>query len=62
VAAVADAEARLTKLREDSNVPAEPDRRWADQWLHSSYFDYWTHLPHSLTSATSRRTVASWLR
>jgi hypothetical protein len=46
VAAVADAEARLTKLREDSNVPAEPDRRWVDQWLHSSYFDYWTHLPH----------------
>lgn len=46
VAAVADAEARLAKLREDGNVPAEPDRRWVDEWLHSSYLDYWTHPSH----------------
>ena len=39
--AVADAEARLGRLREDSSVPAQPDRRWVDDWLHRSYLDYW---------------------
>ena len=45
VVAVADAETRLARLGDDSNVPAEPDRQWADDWLHRSYLDYWARLP-----------------
>lgn len=43
--AVAAAESRLAWLRDDSSVPAEPDRRWVDDWLHRSYLDYWARLP-----------------
>ena len=42
VDAVAGAERRLARLRDDSKAPAEPDRRWVDDWLHRSYLDYWT--------------------
>jgi uncharacterized protein len=42
---VADTKTRLARPGDDSNVPAEPDRRWVDGWLHRSYLDYWTHRP-----------------
>ena len=48
VDAVNDAETRLAGLSDDSSVPAEPDRRWVDDWLHRSYLDYWSR-PHSRT-------------
>jgi uncharacterized protein len=41
VDAVNDVEARLCQLSERPAVPAEPDRRWADEWLHRSYQDFW---------------------
>jgi len=45
--AVSAAESRLARLRDSSGVPAEPDRRWVDDWLHRSYLDYWACLPRS---------------
>lgn len=39
--AVSEAEARLEKLRGDSNVPQEPDREWVDDWLHRSHLAHW---------------------
>lgn len=39
--AVADAEARLTELRDSPAIPDQPDRRWVDDWLHRSYLDFW---------------------
>jgi uncharacterized protein len=39
--AVTNAEADLVRLRDASSVPAEPDRRWVDDWLHRSHLDYW---------------------
>ena len=41
VAAVSDAEARLTQLRNDTKLPDEPDRAWVDAWLHRSHLAYW---------------------
>lgn len=40
--AIADAEARLAALRDSPSLPPQPDRRWADDWLHRSYLDYWS--------------------
>jgi uncharacterized protein len=45
VDAVAAAETRIARLRDDSNMPAEPDRRWVDEWLHRRHLDYWARLP-----------------
>ena len=44
LAAITDAEARLTALRTSSSVPAEPDRAWVDDWLHRSYLSFWATL------------------
>jgi hypothetical protein len=44
VDAISAAESELTRLRDDSRVPAEPDRRWVDDWLHRSYLEYWARL------------------
>ena len=44
LAAITDAEARLTALRTSSSVPAEPDRAWVDDWLHRSYQSFWATL------------------
>lgn len=41
VAAIKDAEERLTQLSEDTELPDEPDRAWVDAWLHRSHLDYW---------------------
>lgn len=32
---------RLTRLRQDSDLPAQPDRHWVDEWLHRSHLRYW---------------------
>lgn len=42
IAAIDNAERRLTGLRESSAVAAEPDREWVNAWLHRSYLDYWS--------------------
>lgn len=42
VARVDEAEARLTALRDGSDLPAEPDRAWVDAWLHRSHLAYWS--------------------
>jgi uncharacterized protein len=47
VDAVTDAETQLARLRDNGSVPAEPDRRWVDDWLHQSYIAYWTRPPRS---------------
>jgi hypothetical protein len=39
--AVTGAEARLTKLRDSTAIPDQPDRRWVEDWLHRSYLDFW---------------------
>ena len=44
LAAITDAEVRLTALRTSSAVPAEPDRGWVDDWLHRSYLSFWATL------------------
>ena len=44
LAAITDAEARLTALRTSSSVPTEPDRAWVDGWLHRSYLSFWATL------------------
>jgi len=49
VAAVNDAEARLVSLRDNAGVPAQPDRAWADAWLHRAYLDYWARMPYDGT-------------
>lgn len=41
VSAITDAEAQLTQLGEDTDLPDEPDRAWVDAWLHRSHLDYW---------------------
>jgi uncharacterized protein len=41
VDAVTAAQARLAALRDSAAVPAEPDRRWVDDWLHRSYERFW---------------------
>ena len=40
--AVARAEGRLARLRDNPSVPDQPDRRWVDDWLHRSYQDFWS--------------------
>jgi hypothetical protein len=42
VAAITDAEERLTRLSDSPAIPEEPDRRWVDDWLHRSYQAFWT--------------------
>jgi hypothetical protein len=42
VAAIADAEAELTRLRESSSLPEQPDHQWVDEWLHRSHLAYWS--------------------
>jgi uncharacterized protein len=44
VEAISAAESELTRLTDHSTVPAEPDRRWVDDWLHRSHLRYWAHL------------------
>jgi uncharacterized protein len=44
VDAVSAAESELTRLRDASSAPAEPDRRWVDEWLHRSHLGYWARL------------------
>jgi hypothetical protein len=44
IGAVTAAEAELARLRDANSVPAEPDRKWVDKWLHRSYLDYWDRL------------------
>ena len=41
VEAVTAAEARLIELRDSPAIPDQPDRRWADEWLHHSYLSFW---------------------
>jgi len=41
VEAVTAAEARLIELRDSPAIPDQPDRRWADEWLHRSYLSFW---------------------
>lgn len=41
VSAITDAEAQLTQLSEDTDLPDEPDRAWVDAWLHRSHLDHW---------------------
>ena len=31
----------LAALRDASELPAEPDRGWVDEWLHRSHLSYW---------------------
>ena len=38
---VGAAEARLVGLRDGSDLPPEPDRRWVDEWLHRSHLSFW---------------------
>ncbi len=40
-----EAEAELERLRTASHVPDEPDRAWADGWLHRSYTSFWAEGP-----------------
>jgi uncharacterized protein len=39
--AISDAEARLAALRDSPAIADQPDRRWADDWLHRSYLNFW---------------------
>jgi hypothetical protein len=39
--AITETEARLVQLSNSPAVPAEPDRRWVDDWLHRSHLNYW---------------------
>ncbi len=43
-AAITDAEARLTALRESSTLPEAPDEAWVNDWLHRSHLSYWQRL------------------
>jgi len=42
--AVLAAESELIRLRDASSLPAEPDRRWVDEWLHRNHLGYWARL------------------
>jgi hypothetical protein len=44
VDAVSAAESELVRLKESSELPDEPDRRWVDEWLHRSHLAYWNRL------------------
>ncbi|MFZ1410673.1 MAG: nucleotidyltransferase domain-containing protein [Micropruina sp.] len=41
VTQVDQAEQRLAALRDSSDLPAEPDRAWVDEWLHRAHLSYW---------------------
>jgi hypothetical protein len=41
LAAIDQAAADLSQLKISAAVPAQPDRRWVDEWLHRSYFCFW---------------------
>jgi hypothetical protein len=45
VAAVSEAEAKLTELAATSPTPEQPDRQWVDEWLHRSYLGFWSRSP-----------------
>jgi uncharacterized protein len=45
LAAIDDAERRLTGLRDSSAVPDRPDHDWVNAWLHRAHLDYWTRNP-----------------
>jgi uncharacterized protein len=53
--AIAEAETRLTELRDSAAIPDEPDFRWVDDWLHRSYLDFWGRrpVPESVQRAAS---------
>lgn len=36
-----EAAEELAALRNSSDLPAEPDRGWVDEWLHRSHVSYW---------------------
>ena len=36
---------RLTALRDDSALPAEPDLAWVNDWLHRAHLAYWARGP-----------------
>lgn len=36
-----DVEARLVAARERTTLPDEPDRAWADEWLHRHHLSFW---------------------
>lgn len=40
--AIGDAEAGLFRLSTAAEVPDEPDRDWANRWLHRSHLDFWS--------------------
>jgi hypothetical protein len=41
VVAIDRAEQQLEDLRHGSDLPAQPDRAWVDDWLHRSHLSYW---------------------
>jgi hypothetical protein len=41
VDAVSHAEDQLVRLRDGSDLPDQPDRRWVDEWLHRTYLACW---------------------
>ena len=41
LAAITDAEERLTRLADNPAIADQPDRRWVDDWLHRSYQAFW---------------------
>ena len=41
--AITETETRLAELSDSPAVPAEPDRRWVDNWLHRSHLNYWNN-------------------
>ena len=42
--AITRAETQLTRLRDTSTAPAQPDRAWVDDWLHRSHLNFWATL------------------
>jgi hypothetical protein len=41
IAQVDQAAEHLAALRDASDLPADPDRSWVDEWLHRSHLSYW---------------------
>lgn len=39
--AITETETRLDQLGDSPAVPAQPDRRRVDDWLHRSHLNYW---------------------
>jgi uncharacterized protein len=40
--AIMRAETQLAQLHDSPAIPAQPDRRWVDDWLHRSYLNSWS--------------------